>query len=139
MVSFQILSCHRLIDTENKLSIAEGNIEILEKEKRDSELKSKTMEDNLSQMEKQNVRIKEEYQKCAHDMKDLLQKLQEAGTELERTGNEREEVKQSLEVAREECNEKEKLLKQTKEKSNSLFSRLDGVESILRGKKKFIG
>ena len=139
MVSFQILSCHRLIDTENKLSIAEGNIEILEKEKRDSELKSKTMKDNLSQMEKQNVRIKEEYQKCAHDMKDLLQKLQEAGTELERTGNEREEVKQSLEVAREECNEKEKLLKQTKEKSNSLFSRLDGVESILRGKKKFIG
>ena len=123
-----------MIDTENKLSIAEDNIEKLEKEKRDSELKSKTVEDNLSQMEKQNIRIKEEYQKCAHDMKDLIQKLQEAGNELERVGHERDEVKQSLDLAREECNEKEKLLKQTKEKSNNLFSRLDGVENIIKGK-----
>ena len=123
-----------MIDTENKLSIAEDNIEKLEKEKRDSELKSKTVEDNLSQMEKQNIRIKEEYQKCAHDMKDLIQKLQEAGNELERVGHERDEFKQSLDLAREECNEKEKLLKQTKEKSNNLFSRLDGVENIIKGK-----
>ena len=91
------------------------------------------MEDNLSQMEKQNMRIKEEYQKCAYDMKDLIQKLQEAGNELERVGHERDEVKQSLDLAREECNEKEKLLKQTKEKSNNLFSRLDGVENIIKG------
>ena len=80
------------------------------------------------------MRIKEEYQKCAHDMKDLIQKLQEAGNELERVGHERDEVKQSLDLAREECNEKEKLLKQTKEKSNNLFSRLDGVENIIKGK-----
>lgn len=123
-----------MIDTENKLSIAEENIESLEKEKRDLQLRGKTMEDNLTQMEKQNVRIKEEYQKCAHEMKDLVQKLQEAGNELERVGHERDEANQSLELAHEECNEKEKLLRQTKEKSNSLFSRLDGVENILRGK-----
>ena len=52
---------------------------------------------------------------------------------MERVGHERDEVKQSLDLAREECNEKEKLLKQTKEKSNNLFSRLDGVENIIKG------
>ena len=123
-----------MIDTENKLSTAEETIEKLEKERTEQDAKSKTIETELTQLQNQNDRIKEEYQKCAHEMKDLVQKLHGAGNELERVVTEREEANHALEVARAECDEKEKLLWQTKEKSNSLFSRLDNMDHVLKGK-----
>ena len=124
----------RLIDTENKLSAAEEKIEQLEAEKVQFEEKLKTMEGHLEQSENQNGRIKEEYQKSARDLKDLIQKLQEAGNELERIGQERDEARQLLEVAVGDGVEKDKMMKQMEEKSNGLFKRLDQLEGLLKGR-----
>lgn len=123
----------RLVETENKLAATEEQCACYEKEHIKLNKQIEESEINLKTSEKQITELQEENTRITNHITELENKNSDFTDQMERLQETCDEYTNVIALHEERMHEKEKEIQSMKDKSGSLFERLEQLEILMKG------